>query len=102
VAYLNFTGHPQACLRRSAEAVAEGLHILGAVGAAEDVSAAVVAVVPTFASSKTFVPLVRLNNGLEVYRFRYKGSDHTAYVGVMAQEVQKSNPGQFGAITKDI
>jgi Protein of unknown function (DUF3300) len=29
----------------------------------------------------------------EVYRFRYKGSDHTIYVGVMAQEVQKIEPG---------
>jgi hypothetical protein len=38
------------------------------------------------------VPLVRLNNGLELYRFRYKGSDRTAYVGVMAQEVQKIEP----------
>jgi Protein of unknown function (DUF3300)/Chaperone of endosialidase len=38
------------------------------------------------------VPLVRLSNGLELYRFRYKGHDHTAYVGVMAQEVQKVQP----------
>ena len=38
------------------------------------------------------VPLVRLNNGLELYRFRYKGSDRTVYVGVMAQEVQKIEP----------
>jgi len=38
------------------------------------------------------VPLVRLNNGLELYRFRYMGSDRTAYVGVMAQEVQKIKP----------
>jgi hypothetical protein len=38
------------------------------------------------------VPLVRLNNGLELYRFRYKGSDQTAYVGVIAQEVQKIEP----------
>jgi hypothetical protein len=38
------------------------------------------------------VPLLRLNNGLELYRFRYKGSDRTAYVGVMAQEVQKIQP----------
>ena len=38
------------------------------------------------------VPLVRLNNGLELYRFRYKGSDRTAYVGVMAQEVQQIEP----------
>ena len=28
----------------------------------------------------------------ELYRFRYKGSDPTAYVGVMAQEVQKIEP----------
>jgi hypothetical protein len=35
------------------------------------------------------VPLGRLDNGLELYRFRYKGSDRTAYVGVMAQEVQQ-------------
>lgn len=38
------------------------------------------------------VPLARLDNGLELYRFRYKGSDRTAYVGVMAQEVQKIDP----------
>ena len=38
------------------------------------------------------VPLARLGNGLELYRFRYKGSDHTAYVGVMAQDVQKIDP----------
>jgi hypothetical protein len=38
------------------------------------------------------VPLVQLDNGLELYRFRYKGSDHTFYVGVMAQEVQKIKP----------
>jgi hypothetical protein len=36
--------------------------------------------------------LTRLSNGLELYRFRYKGNDHTAYVGVMAQEVQKIEP----------
>ena len=33
------------------------------------------------------VPLARLNDGIGLYRFRYKGSDHTAYVGVLAQEV---------------
>jgi hypothetical protein len=38
-------------------------------------------------------PLMQLGNGLEVYRFRYKGSDRTLYVGVMAQEVQRINPG---------
>ena len=38
------------------------------------------------------VPLLRLDNGLELYRFRYKGSDHTAYVGVMAQEVWTIEP----------
>ena len=38
------------------------------------------------------IPLMRLNNGLELYRFRYKGRDQTAYVGVMAQEVQQIEP----------
>jgi hypothetical protein len=38
------------------------------------------------------VPLAQLDNGLELYRFRYKGSDHTVYVGVMAQDVQKIEP----------
>jgi hypothetical protein len=33
----------------------------------------------------------RLNNGLGLYRFSYNGSD-TAYVGVMAQEVQQVMP----------
>jgi hypothetical protein len=36
--------------------------------------------------------LNRLDNGLGIYRFRYKGSDHTSYVGVMAQEVQEVVP----------
>ena len=35
---------------------------------------------------------MRLGSGLELYRFRYKGSDPTLYVGVMAQEVQKIDP----------
>jgi len=38
------------------------------------------------------VPLAQLGNGLELYRFRYKGSDHTVYVGVMAQDVRKIEP----------
>jgi hypothetical protein len=38
------------------------------------------------------VELQRLDNGLELYRFRYKGGDRTLYVGVMAQEVQKTDP----------
>ena len=38
------------------------------------------------------VPLARLANGYQLYRFRYKGNDHTAYVGVMAQEVQEVEP----------
>src|SRR5262249_22218819 len=38
------------------------------------------------------VPVMRLSSGLELYRFRYKGTDHTVYVGVMAQEVQKVQP----------
>jgi Chaperone of endosialidase len=37
-------------------------------------------------------PLGRLDNGLELYRFRYKGADHTLYVGVMAQEVEQIDP----------
>ena len=38
------------------------------------------------------VALTRLDNGLELYRFRYKGNDTTVYVGVMAQEVEKLDP----------
>ena len=38
------------------------------------------------------VPLGRLGNGIGLYRFRYKGADHTVYVGVMAQEVQNIVP----------
>jgi len=38
------------------------------------------------------VPLGRLDNGIGVYRFRYRGADHTAYVGVMAQDVQTIAP----------
>jgi hypothetical protein len=37
------------------------------------------------------VPLGRLGNGLELYRFRYKWSSQQ-YVGVMAQEVAETNP----------
>jgi uncharacterized membrane protein YgcG len=46
---------------------------------------------------ESIVPLVRLDNGLALYRFRYKGNDHTDYVGVMAQEVQKLEPGAVWA-----
>jgi hypothetical protein len=42
-------------------------------------------------------PLGRLDNGIGLYRFRYKGSDRTVYVGVMAQEVQEVVP---GAVTR--
>jgi hypothetical protein len=38
------------------------------------------------------VPLMRLDNGIDLYRFRYKGSDHTVYVGVLAQEVMEVAP----------
>jgi len=38
------------------------------------------------------VPLARLDNGLELYRFRYRDGDPTIYVGVMAQDVQKLDP----------
>ncbi|MFL6796592.1 MAG: DUF3300 domain-containing protein [Xanthobacteraceae bacterium] len=38
------------------------------------------------------VLLGRLDNGVGFYRFIYNGSDHTPYVGVMAQEVQITMP----------
>jgi hypothetical protein len=44
------------------------------------------------------VPLGRLADGIGIYRFRYKGDDHTLYVGVMAQEVQNVVP---GAVSRD-
>ena len=44
------------------------------------------------------VPLMQLDNGLELYRFRYKGSDRTLYVGVMAQDVEKFDP---NAVSRD-
>ena len=44
------------------------------------------------------VPLARLDNGLGLYRFRYKGHDHTQYVGVMAQEVEAVEP---SAVSRD-
>jgi uncharacterized membrane protein YgcG len=44
------------------------------------------------------VQLQRLDSGLELYRFRYKGSDRTLYVGVMAQDVQKIDP---NAVSRD-
>ena len=41
---------------------------------------------------------MRLGNGLELYRFRYKGNDRTLYVGLMAQEVRKVRP---SAVSRD-
>jgi hypothetical protein len=38
------------------------------------------------------VPLTRLGDGIGLYRFRYQGSDRTAYVGVLAQEVMDIVP----------
>jgi hypothetical protein len=38
------------------------------------------------------VQVGKLDNGIGLYRFSYKGDDHTAYVGVMAQEVQTVMP----------
>ena len=38
------------------------------------------------------VPLARLDNGIGLYRFRYRGGDPTTYVGVMAQEVVEIAP----------
>jgi hypothetical protein len=40
---------------------------------------------------RDIAPLRRLDNGLELYRFRYLWSD-TTYVGVMAQEVERVRP----------
>ena len=39
------------------------------------------------------IRLGRLDNGLNIYRFRYRGADKTVYVGVMAQEVERIDPG---------
>jgi hypothetical protein len=38
------------------------------------------------------VPLGRVQDGINLYRFRYKGSDRTVYVGVLAQEVRSVVP----------
>jgi hypothetical protein len=38
------------------------------------------------------VPIARLDNGIGLYRFRYRGGNGTVYVGVMAQEVQAIMP----------
>jgi hypothetical protein len=43
-------------------------------------------------SSRLLSGIPLLDNGIGLYRFRYKGSDRTAYVGVMAQEVQPIVP----------
>src|SRR5215217_6548794 len=40
---------------------------------------------------RDITPLMQLNNGLRLYRYRYLWSDE-AYVGVMAQEVAKVSP----------
>ncbi|MGC1344761.1 MAG: hypothetical protein WA863_01370 [Methyloceanibacter sp.] len=46
---------------------------------------------------------MRLTNGLELYRFRYKGSDRTVYVGIMCSgRCSKSNPTPSGGTTTDI
>jgi len=44
------------------------------------------------------VQLDRLDNGIGVYRFRYKGNDRTVYVGVIAQDVARILP---SAVTRD-
>jgi endosialidase-like protein len=41
--------------------------------------------------------LQRLDNGIGLYRFRYKGDERTIYVGVLAQEVREIVP---GAVTR--
>ena len=72
-------------LRRRARAVAaEDMSAAAVAEAAEDMPAAAVAVVAAAVVAaagvalsihlkEDIVPLVRLNNGLELYRFRYKG-----------------------------
>jgi hypothetical protein len=42
---------------------------------------------------EAIVPIARFDNGIGLYRFRYKRGDGTAYVGVIAQEVQRIVPG---------
>ena len=77
----------------SVAAVAEAMS--AAVAAADAVVAGAAAVAggaPTSISSRTSSRWCGSDNGLELYRFRYKGSDHTIYVGVMAQEVQNIDP----------
>jgi hypothetical protein len=38
------------------------------------------------------VPLIQLDNGLKLYRFRYRGTDPTLYVGVMGHEAREIVP----------
>ena len=47
------------------------------------------------------VPFARLDNGIGIYRFQYRGNDHTTYVGVMAQEVAKIVQAHSRAATMD-
>jgi endosialidase-like protein len=47
---------------------------------------------------ENIVALGRLDNGIALYRFRYKGDDRTIYVGVLAQEVQHVVP---SAVSRD-
>jgi hypothetical protein len=42
--------------------------------------------------------LGRFDNGVGLYRFRYRGGDHTVYVGVLAQEIQTIAP---SAVSQD-
>jgi len=41
---------------------------------------------------ENIVAVGRLDNGIGLYRFRYRGSDRTVYVGVIAQEVRTVLP----------
>ena len=72
-------------------AAVEGLHVAEAVARRSDIRL-----------KQDIVPLVRLNNGLELYRFRYKGSDQPPMWGSWRRKCRKSNPAQFGVITRDI
>ncbi len=91
-----------AAATRAAAAVAAATKAVAAEVAAVATKVAAVAVpVPASKTGKhpsdirlkqDIVPLARLESGIELYRFRYKGSDPTPYVGVMAQEVQTVMP----------
>ncbi len=95
-------------LKEEAQARREFLKKAGAIGATAPAVALLLSAKPTTAGvtpsvatdigvsdirlKRDIALLSRLNNGLGLYRYRYLWSDQ-AYVGVMAQEVEKVMPG---------